>query len=97
MRIQYPEDHCPILKTNLGAFAIKKHFRRWHVHQCCIDHPPLKNAFNGQIELLCGDRLKFKARVLRRDDGEVAFGFSLPIGTAILMEEKKVVSIGPIA
>ena len=58
---------------------------------------PFKKRINGQIQLLCGDRLKIRASVLRKDEGEVVFGFAIPIGTAVLMEEKKVVAIGPIA
>ena len=95
IRIHYQEDHCPIFKTNLGAFAVKN-ISEGGVCIRAASNTPFKKRINGQIRLLCGDRLKFKASVLRRNEGEVVFGFSIPIGTAILMEEKKVVAIGPI-
>jgi hypothetical protein len=95
MRIQYRKDHCPILKTQLGAFAVKN-ISEGGICVSASSTTPFKKRINGQIKLLCGDRLKFKATVLRRDEGEVVFGLHTPIGTAILLEEKKVVAIGPI-
>jgi len=96
IRIHYQEDHCPIFKTNLGAFAVKN-ISEGGVCISAASSTPFKKRINGQIQLLCGDRLKIRASVLRKDEGEVVFGFAIPIGTAVLMEEKKVVAIGPIA
>lgn len=95
VRVQYQEDHCPILKTSLGAFAVRN-ISEGGVCISAASTTPFKKRINGQIQLLCDDRLRFKARILRRDEGEVVFGFGTPIGTAILMEEKKIVAIGPI-
>ncbi len=94
MRIRYRTDHCPILDTRLGAFAVRN-LSEGGVSISATSKTPFRKRIRGQIQLLCGDRLKFKASLLRRDEGEVVFGFSTPIGTAILMEEKKVAAIGP--
>lgn len=96
IRIQYQDDHCPILKTSLGAFAVRN-ISEGGVCVHAASNTPFAKRISGQIELLCGDRLKFKASVMRRHEGEVVFGFSTPIGSAVLLEEKKVVAIGPIA
>jgi hypothetical protein len=36
--------------------------------------------------------MHFKATVMRREEGEVVLGFTDPIGTALLMGEKKALS-----
>jgi hypothetical protein len=94
MRIHYREDHCPILKTDLGAFIVRN-LSEGGVSISAASTTPFKKRIDGQIQLLCGDRVRFNASVLRKDEGEVVFGFSTPIGTAILMEEKKMVALGP--
>ncbi len=96
MRVQYHEDHAPVLKTQLGAFAVKN-ISEGGVCVSASSGTPFKRRISGQIQLLCGDLLKFKATLMRRDEGEVVFGFKDPIGTAVLLEEKKIVAIGPIA
>ena len=95
MRIHYQDDNCPILKTGQGAFAVRN-LSEGGVCISAASTTPFKKRINGQILLLCGERVKFKASVMRRDEGEVVFSFRTPIGTAILMEEKKVIAIGPI-
>jgi hypothetical protein len=54
---------------------------------------PFKKKVNGEIQLVSGDRVRFKATVMRRDEGAVVFQFVDPIGTAILMEEKKALAV----
>ena len=96
VRVHYHEDHAPVLKTQLGDFAVKN-ISEGGVCISASSDTPFKRHIAGQIQLLCGDNLKFKGMVMRTDEGEVVFGFKKPVGTAILLEEKKIVAIGPIA
>ncbi len=91
LRIRYPESHCPVLKTGDIPFAIRD-LSEGGVRIIASGSTPFKKKIHGEIQLLSGDRLRFKAHLMRREDGEVVFRFTDPIGTALLMEEKKAVA-----
>jgi hypothetical protein len=88
LRIRYPENTCPVLKTGDIAFAVRD-LSEGGVRIIASGSTPFKKKVHGEIQLLCGDRLRFKATVMRREEGRVVFGFTDPIGTALLMGEKK--------
>ena len=88
MRVRYREDHCPVLKTGDTAFAVLD-LSEGGVRISASSATPFKKKINGEIQLISGDRVRFKATVMRREEGEVVFQFADPIGTALLIEEKK--------
>jgi hypothetical protein len=94
-RIYYPGDHCPTLRAGNSAFAVID-LSEGGVRISAVSTTPFKKRISGDIQLLCGERLPFKARLLRQEKGEAAFRFNSPIGTAILMEEKKVLAAPPL-
>jgi hypothetical protein len=91
LRIRYPEDRCPVLKTGDITFAVRD-LSEGGVRIIASGSTPFKKKVHGDIQLLCGDRMHFKATVMRREEGEVVLGFTDPIGTALLMGEKKALS-----
>jgi hypothetical protein len=50
---------------------------------------PFKKKVRGELQLLCGDRVRFTATAVRREEGETVFKFTDSIGTAFLIGEKK--------
>lgn len=91
VRIRYRQDRYPVLETGGSTFAVRD-LSEGGVRIMAASTTPLKNRIHGEIQLLCGERLRFKARILRKEDGDVIFRFSQPIGTAILMGEKQAVT-----
>ncbi|MBC2709596.1 MAG: PilZ domain-containing protein [Desulfosarcina sp.] len=88
MRIRYREGHCPVLKTGNTAFAVLD-LSEGGVRISASSATPLKKKVHGEIQLISGDLIRFKATVTRREEGEVVLQFADPIGTAFLMGEKK--------
>ena len=88
LRVRYREDHCPVLKTDKTAFAVLD-LSEGGVRIRASISTPFKKKVGGEIQLISGDRVRFKATMIRREEGEVVFQFANPIGTALLMEEKK--------
>lgn len=88
VRILYEEDHCPVLTVGATAYTVRD-LSEGGVRIRAGAEIPFKKKFSGEIRLLSGDAIRFKATVARREEGEVVFIFSEPVGTAILMEEKK--------
>lgn len=93
MRVGYPETRCPVLKTSGNAFSVLD-LSEGGVCIRVSQTTPFKKKINGEIHLVSGDRIRFKATVLRREEGLLVFRFTDPIGTALLMEEKKAVAAG---
>lgn len=91
MRIHYAEDHCPELSTDGIAFVVRD-ISEGGVRIIASADTVFKKRIEGDIKLLCGRTLKFKARVLRGDGSEVVLHFLKPIGTAALVEEKRALS-----
>ena len=88
MRIRYREDHCPVLTIGGIAFAVRD-LSEGGVRIHASRSSPFKRKVNGEIQLIGGDRIRFNATMLRREEGEVIFQFTNPIGTGLLLEEKK--------
>ncbi len=88
VRVSYREERCPVLNTGGALFAVLD-LSEGGVRIKASSTTPFKKKIGGDIELISGDRIHFKATVLRREDGEVVFQFADPIGTAIIMAEKK--------
>lgn len=95
-RIHYSENRCPTLKIGKSAFSVLD-LSEGGVRIDAASSTPFKKRLNGEIQLLCGERLRFKASVLRKVEGEVVFRFSTPIGTAILAEEMKALAAESLA
>jgi hypothetical protein len=91
LRVRYPESHCPVLKTGDIAFAIRD-LSEGGVRIIASGSTPFKKKIHGEIQLLGGDRFRFSATVIRREEGEVVFRFTDPIGTVLLLGEKKAVA-----
>jgi hypothetical protein len=92
MRVRYSRERCPTLNTGGTAYAV----RDLSEGGVCIrasSETPFKKKINGEILLISGERIRFKGSVRRREPGEVIFVFNEPIGTAILMEEKKAIAV----
>jgi hypothetical protein len=92
VRILYEEDRCPVLTVGDTAYTVRD-LSEGGVRIRAGAEMPFKKKFNGGIRLLSGDRIRFKATVARREEGEVVFKFTEPVGTAILMEEKKALAV----
>ncbi len=88
MRISYREDRCPVFKTGDTAFAVRD-LSEGGVRISASSATPFKKWVRAEIQLVCGDRIRFKATVMRKDEGAVVFRFAETIGTAVLIEEKK--------
>ena len=91
MRVSYGEDHCPILDIGGTAFAVRD-LSEGGVRISAGSATLFKKKVRGEIQLISGDRVRFKAFVIRRIKGEVALKFVDPIGTALLLQEKKVMA-----
>ncbi len=92
IRIDYHDDRCPVLKTGNTAFTV----RDLSEGGVCISaslSTPFKKKVKGEIQLVSGDRIRFKATLMRREEGQVVFQFANPIGTALLLEEKKAMAV----
>ena len=88
MRVIYGEDRCPILTTGGTAYTVRD-LSEGGVRISASSAVPFKKRISGVIELISGGRIQFKASLMRREEGEAVFLFVEPVGTAILMEEKK--------
>jgi hypothetical protein len=88
MRVNYSQERCPILKTGGTAFAVRD-LSEGGVRIRASSTIPLKRKIRGEIQLISGDRIRFKGSLMRREEGETVFLFAEPIGTAVLMEEQK--------
>lgn len=91
MRVAYSEDQCPTLKTS-GTFFAVRDLSEGGVRIIASSAIPFKKKVSGEIQLISGDRFRFKASLIRREEGEVVFLFSDPIGTAVIMQEKKILA-----
>ena len=72
LRIRYPEGRCPALKTGDIAFAVRD-LSEGGVRILASESTPFRKKVHGEIQLLSGDRFRFKATVMRKRDGEVVF------------------------
>ncbi|MCB2148870.1 MAG: hypothetical protein KQI81_20485 [Deltaproteobacteria bacterium] len=88
MRVRYPETRCPVMKTAGTAFTVLD-ISEGGVRIRASQSTPFKRKINGEIQLISGGRIRFKAIGMRREQGEVVFQFVDPIGTALLVEEEK--------
>jgi hypothetical protein len=92
VRVLYGEDRCPVLTVGSTAYAVRD-LSEGGVRILAGTQMPFRKKVTGDIRLLSGETIPFKARVVRQEEGEVAFKFTAPIGTAILMEEKKALAV----
>lgn len=88
MRIHYREGHGPVMKTGSTAFAVLD-LSEGGVRIIASSATPFKKKINGEIRLISGGRFRFTATIMRKEDGTVVFRFAEPMGTALLMDEKK--------
>lgn len=93
MRVSYGETDCPVMKTGGTAFAVLD-LSEGGVRVRASQSTPFKRKVKGEIQLISGDRIGFKATLLRRDEGEAVFQFTDPLGTALIMQEKKAMADG---
>lgn len=92
MRVNYGADYCPILETRGTAFVVRDLSEGGvRIRASAAIH--FSKKVNGEIQLISGERIRFKATLLRREESEVVFQFTQPIGTAVLMLEKKAMSV----
>lgn len=92
MRVRYSRKRCPVLNTGGTAYAVRDLSEGGVCIRASSD-TPFKKKINGDIQLISGEQIRFKGSVKRREAGEVIFVFNEPIGTAILMEEKKALAV----
>jgi hypothetical protein len=90
MRVRYPEARCPVLTTGGTAFTVVD-ISEGGVRILASRSTPFKKKVRGEIQLVSGIQVRFKATVMRRDEGETVFRFADPVGTALLMEEEKAI------
>jgi len=88
LRVNYDDDRCPILTTNGTSYAVRD-LSEGGVRISASSAIPFKKKISGDIQLIAGQRIRFKATLMRREEGEAVFHFVDPVGTAVLMEEKK--------
>jgi hypothetical protein len=88
LRVNYSQEHCPTLTTGGTVYTVRD-LSEGGVRIKATSATPFRKKVRGEIELVSGDRLRFKATLLRRGEGEAVFHFSEPVGTAILVKEKK--------
>jgi len=91
MRVNYSDDRCPILTTNGTSYAVRD-LSEGGVRISASSAIPFKSKISGDIQLISGEQIRFKAILMRREEGETIFHFADPVGTAILMKEKKIVA-----
>ena len=91
LRVLYEEDRCPVLTVGDTAYTVRD-LSEGGVRIRAGARMHFKKKVNGDIRLLSGDHIRFKATIARREEGEVVFKFTDPVGTAILMEEKKILA-----
>lgn len=91
MRVNYPDDNCPIMHIGDTAFAVRD-LSEGGVRISASTAIRFKRRVHGEIQLINGDRIRIKATVMRREEGAAVFQFIDPIGTATLMQEKKVLA-----
>jgi len=94
MRVRYPETHCAVLQTGNTPFAVID-LSEGGVRIRASSATPFKKKVIGDIQLLSGEQIHFKATVMRREDSETVFGFTTPLGTALLVAEKKALADDP--
>jgi hypothetical protein len=92
MRVRYPKAHCPALNTGGAAFAVID-ISEGGVRIRASRSNPFKRKVSGEIQLISGARIRFKATLMRRDESEVVFKFADAIGTTLLMEEQKAIAL----
>ncbi|PIE67400.1 MAG: hypothetical protein CSA23_03900 [Deltaproteobacteria bacterium] len=88
MRIRYPEFHSPVLDIGNTTYAVVD-LSEGGVRIRASQVSPFKKKVTGRIVLLCGERIQFKARLLRRGESETVFQFFDPLGTALIRAEQK--------
>ena len=93
LRVHYRQEGCPQLKIGDNRYMVNN-LSEGGVSIAASSETPFKGSVKGEIDLLAGGRLRFRATVLRRSAGEVVFRFSHPIGTALLRDEKAAVAAG---
>lgn len=91
MRVVYPADRCPSLHAGETAYAVLD-LSEGGVRIRAGAGIPFKRKIRGEILLISGGRIAFKAILLRREEGETTFQFTDPVGTAVLMAEKRALS-----
>jgi len=91
VRVNYGADRCPSLTTGGTSYAVRD-LSEGGVRIHASSATPFKKKISGEIKLLTGDRFRFKATLMRQEEGEVVFHFIEPVGTAILMAEKKILA-----
>jgi hypothetical protein len=92
MRVRYPEAHCPVMKTAGTAFTVVD-ISEGGVRIRASRSSSFKRKVSGEIQLLSGARIRFRATLMRRDESEVVFQFADAIGTTLLMEEQKAIAL----
>ena len=88
MRIQYGNAHYATLTTEGITFTVRD-LSEGGVRINASSATTLKRKITGILQLLCDREIRFKATVLRREEGAVVLQFNHPIGTATLAEEKR--------
>ena len=88
MRVHYRQAPFPELRTGGAAFTVLD-LSEGGVRIRASPSTPFKNKVKGEIALISGARIRFKATVMRREEGETVFQFTDPIGTALLLEEER--------
>jgi hypothetical protein len=92
VRVRYSRERCPILSIAGTSYTVRDLSEGGVCIRASSD-TPFKKRINGDIKLISGEQIRFKGSVKRREAGEVIFVFNEPIGTAVLMEEKKALAV----
>ncbi len=95
MRIRYPEGRCPLLTIDDSSYMVNN-ISEGGVSIAASSDTPFRGKVKGEIHLLGGGRLRFRAAVLRRSAGEVVFRFTHPIGTSLLRDERAAIAAAPV-
>lgn len=90
-RIRYHDERCASLETNGTVYAVLD-LSEGGVRIRAASATPFKKRVNGEIRLVSGARLRFKATLMRKEENEAVFQFMDPIGTALFVEEEKAVA-----
>ncbi|BBO82004.1 hypothetical protein DSCO28_25700 [Desulfosarcina ovata subsp. sediminis] len=93
VRIHYTGTHYALLTIDGITFTVRD-LSEGGVRLNASSATTFKRKTTGEIRLLCGKNIRFKATVLRREEGAVVLRLSQPIGTATLVEEKRALAGG---
>ncbi len=90
IRVRYPHGRGAVLAIGDAALSVID-LSEFGVRALAGRKTPFTESETGTIRLKSGAKIAFRGTVMRRNDAEVVFQFSDPIGTAVILEENKAI------